>query len=304
MNTRIFKLSVLLFTTIALLSGAGLTEASSTSGGLILKQAVGARAQGMGEAFTAVADDATGLYWNVGCLSRNVGTQLSASFQQGLANSTYGQFMATHQLGSTGGIGLGLVLFQGGNMILDEPDGSEQSVQSQIDLVAQVGYGINLMDNLGVGISIKLLDSTLIGEVSATALAGDVGVLLAVDKHLSLGISVQNIGADITYEETGDPMPLTARLGGSYKLAVGQAHAGTLAVDLVKENDQNFAAHAGLEYWYAQTLALRLGYKGGYELENLTVGMGARWQMVQVDYAFSLIKELDHTHKVSLSLRL
>ena len=304
MSTKIFKPSVLLLAIIVLVSGPGLTEASSTSGGLILKQAVGARAQSMGEAFTAVADDATGLYWNVGSLSRNMGTQLSVSFQQGLAGSTYGQFMATHQLGRAGGIGVGVVLFQGGEMILDEPDGSERSVQSQMDLVAQVGYGINLMDNLGVGLSVKLLDSTLIEEANATAVAADLGVLLAVDEQVSLGISIQNIGTDITYAETGDPMPLTARIGGSYKLSIGQAHAGILAVDLVKENDQDFAVHAGMEYWYAQTLALRLGYKGGYELENLTVGMGARWQMVQVDYAFSLIKELDHTHKVSLSLRL
>lgn len=285
-------------------AGPGPAEASSTSGALVLKQAVGARAQGMGEAFTAVADDAASLYWNAGAMSFNPGTRITAAYLQGLAGSTYGQMMFTQNLNQWGSFGLGMILLQAGEIILDEPDGSERKVASQTDIIAQAGYAIKIMDKLGVGVGLKIFDSTLAEEASATAFGADFGIFLAVNENAALGMSIQNVGTEIKYKEEGDPMPLVARAGGSYKITMGQAHEGLLALDLVKENDEDFTAHLGAEYWYANIIALRLGYKAGYDLESLTTGFGVRWQMMQIDYAFGMLSELDHTHKVSLSLRL
>ncbi|MCK5242098.1 PorV/PorQ family protein [bacterium] len=285
-------------------TGPGLAEASSTSGGLVLKQAVGARALGMGEAFTGVADDATALYWNVGAMSRNRGCRVSTSYLQGLAESAYEQIMFTQSLGKSDSFGLGLVLLQAGKITLDNPDGSESEVESQSDIVISAGYGRNLTKKLGVGMGLKLYNSTLIEEETATALAVDFGMLLAINNNLSVGLSLQNVGTEIKYKEEGDSMPLTARVGSAYKMALARKHEGVIAVDLVKPNDEDFTANLGLEYWYDKMLALRAGYKVGYELEGFTAGFGLHWNVFRIDYAFGMIKDLDSTHKVSLALEL
>ena len=275
---------------------------AGTSGGIILTQAVGARAQGMGEVFTGVADDVTTLFWNVGGLSRAKGFQVNATYLTGLADSTYEQITGTYQAGKLGTFGLGVNLLQGGMITLDNADGSTSDVQSQSDFAISAGFGTAINKKLGVGLGLKMLSSTLAEEVSATAFALDLGMLLAVSKQLSIGLVLQNAGTEIKYQDEGDPLPLTARLGAGYQVPISKQHKGLLAVDLVKSNDNDFGLHMGVEYWYAKLLAMRLGYKAGYDLEGLTAGFGVRFNVLQLDYAFGLISELNHTHKVSLSL--
>lgn len=276
--------------------------AAGTSGGILLTQAVGSRSQGMGEAFTGVADDATALYWNPGGLSQVTGLQANATYQAGLADSAYEQFMLSYRLGDIGTGGVGLSLLQGGMIELDNPDGSLRKVQSQSDVVFSAGFGANLTSSLGLGLALKLLSSTLAEEASATAVAVDLGALLAVSEQLTVGVVLQNAGTEIKYREEGDPLPMTARLGAGYQVSLAEDHAGLLAVDLVKPNDRDFGVHAGAEYWYDGFLALRAGYKAGYDLEGLTAGLGVHYQFLQFDYAFGLARELNNTHKVTLSL--
>ncbi|MEW6516115.1 MAG: PorV/PorQ family protein [candidate division FCPU426 bacterium] len=277
-------------------SGAG------TSGGILLRQAVGARALGMGEAFAGVADDATALFWNPGGLSQVTGLQANATYQAGLAESAYEQILASYCLNNLGTISLGLSLLQGGMVDLDNPDGTLKQVQSQSDVAFSAGFGANLTPALGLGLAVKMLNSTLAEEVSAMAVAADLGALLTINEQLTVGVVLQNAGTEIKYQEEGDPLPLTARLGAGYQVDLAEDHAGLLAVDLVKANDQDFSLNLGAEYWYAGFLALRLGYKTGSDLEGLTAGFGAHYQFLQFDYAFGLAQELSNTHKVSLSL--
>ena len=65
-------------------SGPGTTAAN------YLKIGVGARATAMGGAFTAIADDATALYWNPAGLSQIKGKQLSASYNSWFAGINQG----------------------------------------------------------------------------------------------------------------------------------------------------------------------------------------------------------------------
>ena len=278
------------------------TLAAGTSGGIILKQGVGARAQGMGEAFVGVADDATSLYWNPGGLSRLRGINMNATYVIGLAESTYQQLVYGHSLKNLGAFGLNISLMQGGKIILDNVDGTEREVESQSDLAVTAGYGIALNKNLGLGLALKTLNSTLAEEVNATAWAADLGILLAITEQLSVGLVLQNAGTEIKYKEEGDPLPLTARLGVGCRLVLAQNHTGLLAVDLVKLHDRDIDVHMGVEYWCANLIGIRAGYKLGYEQESLTAGFGVHWEIFQLDYALGLMQELSHTHRVSLSL--
>ncbi|MCD4814019.1 PorV/PorQ family protein [bacterium] len=285
------------------LIGLGTTSAmagsSSTSGGLVLEQAVGTRSLGMGEAFVGIANDSSTLYWNAAGLTNVKGVQISATYLMGLAETTYEQILYTQNLEKNGGFGIGIIMLQGGAFELD--DGSE--VEAQNDLVIMGGYGYTLTKKLSVGASLKYYSSTLIDEYTATAFAGDLGLLLALDKDLSIGLSVQNIGTEIKYIDEGDSLPLTIRLGAGYKAAIADLHSTLFSVDLVKVNDADLNVHMGAEYVFNNITAVRLGYKTGYDLEGLTAGLGFSWNIFQLDYAFGLVQELDSTHKFTVSAK-
>ena len=58
------KMAILVLCVALILCGAGRVWAISNAGVLFLRIAAGSRAAGMGEAFVAVADDATSTHWN------------------------------------------------------------------------------------------------------------------------------------------------------------------------------------------------------------------------------------------------
>jgi hypothetical protein len=125
-----------------------------------------------------------------------------------------------------------------------------------------------------------------------------------INQRLSLGATLQNIGTGIKYKSEVDPMPTTWRCGMAYTVPINQEQKGLVALDVVKANDQDYRYNLGMEYWIADTVALRLGYKYGYDLESITAGCGFHWQIFEMDYAFGLVKDLNSTHKISLSLKL
>jgi hypothetical protein len=286
------------------LSLVSLAGAGGTSGGLILTQGAGARAQSLAETGAGAAGTVDSLYWNPAGLASLGGLQAQATYMLGLEESAYQQLLAAYPLAGVGTFGLGLSLQQGGNVELDQVDGSFATVQSQSDWAVSLGYGVQVAPGLRAGAAAKMLSSTLIEKYTASAWAADLGLQVDAAPGLSLGVAVQNIGTEITYESEGDPLPLTLRAGAAYSAKLAAAHELTLLADGLKANDRDFALHVGAEYAYAGLLAARLGYKAGYDLEGLTAGLGVRWSLLQLDYAFGLVQELTSTHRITLLLRL
>jgi hypothetical protein len=279
-------------------------SAAGTSGGLILTQGAGARAQALAETGAGASGTVDSLYWNPAGMAAVSGLQAQATYLVGLEESAFQQLMAAYPLGGVGTIGLGLSLQQGGNLELDQADGSFTSVQSLSDWAVSLGYGFQVSPGLRAGAVVKMLNSTLIEKYTGTAWAADLGLQIDAAPGLSLGAAVQNIGTEITYETEGDPLPLTLRAGAVYTTKLAASHELAFLADGLKVNDHDFALHVGAEYAYAGLLAARLGYKAGYDLEGLTAGLGVRWSVLQLDYAFGLMQELNSTHRITLLLRL
>jgi len=342
----ILKLSgyILLFIILSFLFPAAQVanaKGHSTSGAIILKQTSGARALGMGEAFVAIADDVNCLYWNPAGLSQIRNHEISMMYLNGLVDSWFGSVGYAHPLGAEGirqgrrigrvreiskpqkyygTIGLGMVLFQAGKMILDP---EAKSVVAEHDYLITLGYGCPLWRGIArkrrglsfeekqsiisLGFNIKVISSTLVEDYSAMAYAGDVGVLgkfILGRNSLSIGLAVQNIGTKLKFEEEGDPLPFTIRVGSSYEMSFGKEHVLTVAAEGVKPNDSDFRGNVGAEYWYKEIFALRSGYKIGYDLDGFTVGVGFNWRGFGFDYGWGMMAtKMGDNHRISLTMR-
>jgi hypothetical protein len=295
----------LLLLAILLAPGAALASefsSASTSGAIAVREGLGARALGMGEAFTAIADDATCLYWNPAGLYLNPGRQMDLCHEAGFDNSFIDQVVYTQNLGTVG-IGAGLVWLRGGDMALDQPDGSVSMVQSESDFIGIVGLGMPMLKNLSLGLNVKFLDTTLAESVSAKAVMTDFGVLMDLGNNFVTGFTLQNEGINVNYKTLPDALPVTVRMALSYHLDLFERLKGVYDAEIVKINDNAMALHLGAEYAYARILYLRLGYKLGYDEENSTVGFGLRWDGFALDYSLGLLNSSPSIKKLSLAVR-
>jgi len=314
----------------------------STSGAIILKQTSGARALGMGEAFVALADDVNCLYWNPAGLTQIRNHELSMMYLNGLVDSWFGSIGYAHPLGAKGKkwgrrisgvkgvseaqkfygtIALGMAFFQAGKITLD-PEG--KTVVAEQDYLITLGYGYPLWRGaiirrpglrfeeerqsiISLGLNIKIISSTLVGDYSAMAYAGDIGVLgkfLLGSNSLRIGAAVQNLGTKLKFEEEGDPLPFTIRVGCSYEMNFGKEHVLAVAAEGVKPNDNEIRGNVGVEYWYKEIFALRSGYKIGYDLDGFTAGVGFNWQGYGLDYGWGMLAtKMGDNHRVSFTAR-
>jgi hypothetical protein len=66
---------------------------------------------------------------------------------------------------------------------------------------------------------------------------------------------------------------------------VAPDHRLTAAVDVVQSMDSTVKANVGLEYCFAHMLALRGGYKLGYDSDGFQAGLGVHLGAYALDYA-------------------
>jgi hypothetical protein len=280
---------------------AAVFTSDSTAGGVVLREGFGARALGMGSAFTSVADDAACLNWNPAGLIRNPGTQVEASHLTGFDASDYDQLAYTQNFGTIG-LGAGVSSLRGGMMSLDHPDGTVSNVQSENDVVGLLGLGVNIRENLAFGVNVKFLQSTLAETNTARSVMTDMGILLDLKGGYMAGFSLQNFGYNLKFQDGSDPLPVVATVGFSYRLELLRGINGLFAGDLIKASDAQTTYHFGAEYEFGRIFFLRVGVKLGEDLGGSTAGFGFKWENFAVNYGWADMGSFNALQKVSLDV--
>ncbi len=287
-----------------------LAKGSGTTGAIILKQSASPRASGMGGAFVAIGGDLHGgLFVNPAGLYMLEGKEIACSGYRGIADDTFGMLGYGHPLSSKCSLGVGLLNYDAGDMDIVQTTGETKNVKAQNDWLVNVSCAYEIISGLSAGTGLKIINSTLAENSTATCFAIDVGVLYMLDivRNLNVGLAVQNVGDKLEFEDEGDSLPLTVRFGMTYDVVANRRrkseHNLLLACDLNKVVDTDVRLDMGMEYWYKKSVAWRMGYKFGYDLDGLTLGFGGRYSGFQLDYSFSVMEELDSTHHLSLSYR-
>lgn len=301
------KISIALTAILTLAFGAAELRAgdAGTSGFLFLRLGNGARASGMGEAFTAVADDATSVYWNPAGLASIEDVELNVTHSEWLMDIRFEQVSVVNEMfGGAAGLSFTGVYYGSMDRYGDYPSIVNDGTFSPYDLSVAAGYGMDVLPNLSAGVSAKLIYEKIDFE-SATGWAVDAGLIhRSMIEGLTLAASMLNLGPQVSFVSEKFYPPFQIRGGASYRYDADWLMGSViLAADAVFPNDGDAKFHSGMEYTYRNMLAVRGGYKAGYYTQGATLGLGVRYRGLRFDYAFMPMDyEFGDSHRFSLSV--
>lgn len=296
-------------------AGAGEFDRSARGGSTaqFLRLGAGARATGMGEAHSAVADDASALYWNPAAMVQVEKRSVTLMHAEYLDSVSYDYGAFAQNLGRNGAWGLGFQHLTAGKITETDQAGVETGSFRPTDLAAALGYAYELDESadslagVSFGVAAKFV-RTKIALAGQTA-AADLGVLSPrlADGRLRLSGTVQNIGGRIKLDREGDELPLVVKAGAAFKAD----ERWLAALDLAAPRDNAPYAAVGTEYRLPAgpdlSLAGRLGFNsrtiGDVDgVTGLSAGFGVALRRSSLDYSFVPFGSVGQAHRVSLTL--
>jgi len=270
-----------------------------------LQFGAGARAVSMGEAFSAVVDDATALYWNPAGLLRV--QNHSATFMHAThIDSSFLDYGAyAHKLSEKTAVGVGMQYFSAGDISETDSFGFGVGSFKPTDMAISVGVA-RQVKSFSAGLTAKLVRSKIVD--SAQTLAFDVGILSPsyFKEKVQFAFTATQMGGSLKFDSKSESLPLELKVGGAAKIK--PAWTASLDLGLPKDNSPYLAL--GNEYAYGLTegwdLKGRIGYntRSAQDVAGLTAvsfGLGLGVNLLNVDYGLVPIGDLGLTHRVALT---
>lgn len=295
---------------------AGFTVADKgTTGAQFLAMGVGARAAAMGEAFTAVADDATALYWNPAGLGQLNRPELAAVHQQIFAALQHDFLAYVHPVHRRLVLGAGLTsLVQDGLESLDNT-GSARGRFAPWGFAAAFGLSFTPAPGWHIGAAPKYVRLSAADGVEASLAAVDVGLLKRWG-GLSAGVSASHLGPHLRFSREGDPLPAVVRLGLAYRLdashLMDQEDSMILSLEASAPRGNQPRLHFGVEYSVPVRAALIIALRGGFRTANagdlntltaFSIGAGFGSRSVSVDIAVVPFGQLGVSYRAGMGVK-
>lgn len=275
-----------------------------TSSAQFLKLGAGARAAAMGDAFGAVADDSTAIYWNPAGLNQLKKKSASIMHSLWVDDISY-DWVSYAQPTKFGTVGIGVQYLSYGTLKGMDETGLELSDFSPNDLAGNVSYARKIGD-VGVGLNVKYISCKI--KKSATAFAGDIGLIYnkLMKNKLSLGLAVQNLGTKLKFVDEKEKLPMNIKIGTAYRFS----DSWLIGMDVNSPNDSAINIGAGTEYNYKLKDNLTLFGRAGYNtktkdidgLKGFAAGLGIGYKDLILNYAFVPFGDLGNTQKVDISI--
>jgi hypothetical protein len=297
-----------------------------------------ARGTALGDAYSVWATGAEAVFWNPGGVALVNNQELSSTYIDWIFDTRQGALSYAVSLGEIGAVGAQIQYVDFGEFEETRADaaymvppnwGMTGRTFHPFSYLVGITYARSLTDRFSTGISVKYAHESLFdgARVNAQVRQGafedvktwangflfDFGVRYNTGyRSIQVGASVQNFGADVRFARESSPVPLLFRfgmganvIGPDALLMQEEENRVSVAFDLFQPNDYTQQAHLGVEYAYAETFALRGGYKFNYDYEGITVGGGIKHAIGSVqltlDYSYGSIGTyLGNVQRISL----
>ncbi|MBL0349814.1 MAG: PorV/PorQ family protein [Elusimicrobia bacterium] len=289
-------------------AGGFSSSAKGTSAADFLKIGVGARPLALGEAYTALADDALALSWNPAGLSRTPHLSVVLAHTAYLESINFEHAAVALKLPLGLAVGGALQFQTVGDVTGRDSAGAATGGLSPKDMAFALGAAQSL-GVVSVGLAGRFVKSELAD--AANTVAFDAGVLTGpmLGDRVRLGATAANLGGKLKFDDASNPLPVTYRAGGAVRLSP----AFLVSADAILRRDNKPVAAGGLEWNLPATSGWTFAVRGGYNtrtagdvggLTGLSAGLGFGFKTLQIDYALVPLGDLGLTHRLSLSYRL
>lgn len=347
----------------ALLAFASPALAVSGAGAIALEFPIGGRYNALGEAGTALSQDATAMWWNPGAFAfatdhhNGRAHAMQSKLVPDLADdiALYWGGYATRKWG--GSLGFNITYLSMGEQEGTDDNGNPTGTFKSNMWAFGMVYGTRISQNVGAGLGVKFFRDNLAPDDLTQDGTGGSGSTFAVDAGLltkvqswkfstipvvgtvlwkapmkvpglkaiwplqwldpqfggtNLGLSVSNLGPDITHVDSdqSDPLPRKVTLGMAYGVYHSQAMSlllvGDMLVPLLSWDDANddygFGMDfdekefgAGVEWEYDGSLFVRFGWKEGTgEISGETYGFGmnlGKWLGQNIEFSYASVPQ-------------
>jgi len=309
-------------------------QRAGTASGTFLKIGLGARATGLGEAFVAVANDPTAIYWNPAGIASIQRQEFALSHVEWPADIRFEHLalvLPVRKLGGSLGVQFGVL-----STAIDEtselqPFGTGRTFVYS-DMVAGLAYARRWTDKLLVGLGAKYVREDLgqdVGNPTTNSVMFDIGSIY----YLGLGsvrvaTSLSNfspemkpggdyvaVGADGIAGTADDEVraydgfdaPTMFRYGVAFEPLESSSQRLTTSLEANQPADNAQEVKAGLEWEWLGRLALRTGYNFNADALKFSAGAGLTAQIGgvrgQLDYAFTDGGFLGPINRLTLGVR-
>ncbi len=311
------------------------------SAGAMLEIGVGARAEALGGAFVAVANDPSAIYWNPAGISRIESISLQVTKTEWFVNTnfhTVDLVLPLRLVNSSLGFHLAMLDY-GSNPVrtVFRPEGTGE-FYSASDFVAGLYWALNITDRVSVGLGIKYFQEN-IWHVKGSTFATDMSILFDTPlKGLRLGGALSNLGPefglsgrDLTRVADIDgrkdkyynndnvainlatetyPLPLLFRFGLAYALDFTPRNSLLLAANVNHPSNDVETMDVGMEAKFLNVFFLRAGYHSlfaDYAADGLTLGAGFVYKLrnsvgLSFDYSWSDWTVLASVNRFSIGI--
>ena len=309
-------------------------QRAGTASGTFMKIGIGARATGLGEAFVAVANDPTAIYWNPAGLASIQRNEVAVSHIQWPADIRFEHVawvVPVKRFGGSVGFQFGVL-----STALDEtselhPFGTGRTFVYS-DVVAGMAYARRWTDKLLVGFGAKYVREDLgkdvgnpttssvmydigsiyylgLGSVRvATSLTNFSGALKPKGQFISPGADgVLGTADDEARVYDGFDAPTVFRYGVAFEPIETANQRLTTSIEMNQPADNAQSFKAGLEWVWLGRLALRSGYNFNADALKFSAGAGLNadlngWKGT-LDYAYTDGGFLGPINRMTLGVR-
>jgi hypothetical protein len=296
-----------------------------------LKIGTGARAVGLGETFTAIANDASALYWNPAGLTQFSENQVLFSHTEYVVDIKHEFLGAVYHLTPGDAVGFSVTSLHMDEMEITtetQPFGTGRYFRFG-DIALGASYSRRMTDQFSFGLTVRYAEETL-DMLKMRGMMIDLGTYYWTGIGTSrFAIVISNFGGDVqpkgditTFD--GDKQsnfqsfspPTIFKLGIAMDPIDEPAQKLTTSIELNHPNDNAENVHVGAEYLWDKWLRLRAGAKRtiGSRLlgaddassNDYSLGLGVvvpvATSNVAFDYAYANFNLLGSVHRLSVSM--
>ena len=243
-NNFVTIITVFTFSFLNILCGQTINRYGTTAANF-LEIGVGSEANAMGEAYVAVANDVSSIYWNPAGLSSLKKSSALFMIQPWFVDIDMLFAGGAMVIPKVGVIGLGLTHLDYGEMEvtnLEYQDGTGEMFRAS-DVAAAFTFSRKIVSWFSFGSSLKYINSN-IWHSSASAFAVDLGVLVNTSffsftgnnkDGINIGMSISNYGTRMKYDgiDSYQPIDISEYEEGNYGDVAGQFRTSEWELPLI-----------------------------------------------------------------------